>query len=44
MQKTANVTVPLEKRHSPCKYLGLFDVIWNKVRVNVTGENIIKFR
>lgn len=44
MQKTANVTVPLEKRHSPCKHLGLFDVIWNKVHVYVTGENIIKFR
>ena len=43
MQKTA-VTVPLEKRHSPCKYLGLFDVICNKVHVYVTGENIIKFR
>ena len=44
MQKTANVTVTLEKRHSPCKHFGLFDVIWNKAHVYVTGENIFKFR
>ena len=41
MQKTANVTVPLEKRHSPCKRLGLFDVIWNKVHVYMLQVKIL---
>ena len=38
------VPVPFEKRHSPWKRFGLFDVIWNKVHVYVTGQNVFKFR